>query len=474
MEERIEVLNPAPLRPDRAYVLYWMTAARRTSGSFALDRAMAHARALGRPLLVFEPLRRGYRWASARVHQFVVDGMADQARALGAAGVTYLPYVEPEDGAGKGLLAALAAHAAVVVTDVFPAFFLPKMLASARADARLEAVDGYGLLPLGATDRVYTTAASFRRHLHKVLPPHLERFPSPSPLAGYDLGRAQVPAEISARWPAADPHDPQGVGRLGLPGPAPVAVTGGARAGARAVDTFFASRLARYLDRNEPDADAASGLSPYLHFGHVSAHEVVARVLATEGWTPERLGPVTGSREGWWGLSPPAEAFLDELVTWREVGAAFCRHEPRYDQFDTLPGWARATLAAHAADRRPVVYELDALAAATTHDPVWNAAQRQLVAEGRIHNYLRMLWGKKVLEWSPSPEAAWEVLIELNNRFALDGRDANSYAGIGWTFGRFDRAWGPERPIYGTVRYMSSDNTRRKLALTNTLARWGR
>jgi deoxyribodipyrimidine photo-lyase len=160
-------------------------------------------------------------------------------------------------------------------------------------------------------------------------------------------------------------------------------------------------------------------------------------------------------------------------VVWRELGFNCCHHRPHdYDRYDSLPAWARATLAKHARDQRPERYSFDQLAAAETCDPIWNAAQRELVQSGRIHNYLRMLWGKKVLEWSPSPEAALDTLIELNNRYALDGRDPNSYSGIFWCFGRYDRAWGPERPIFGTIRYMSSEATRRKLALQEYLERW--
>ncbi len=150
-----------------------------------------------------------------------------------------------------------------------------------------------------------------------------------------------------------------------------------------------------------------------------------------------------------------------------------CQKRDDYDQYESLPDWAQATLAKHAGDPRKFVYSLAELAAARTHDPLWNAAQRQLLADGRMHNYLRMLWGKKILEWSPSPRAALSQMIELNDKYALDGRDPNSYSGIFWTLGRYDRPWGPERPIFGTVRYMSSDNTARKLDVKGYLARHG-
>ena len=165
---------------------------------------------------------------------------------------------------------------------------------------------------------------------------------------------------------------------------------------------------------------------------------------------------------------------MDELITWRELGYVFCHQRLEdYDQFETLPGWAVETLENHSSDPRPVTYTLEQLETASTHDPVWNAAQRQLRQEGRIHNYLRMLWGKKILEWSPSPQEALQRLIHLNNRWAIDGRNPNSYSGIFWILGRFDRAWGPVRPIFGKIRYMSSESTARKIRLKGYLQRYG-
>ncbi|MEQ9323841.1 MAG: deoxyribodipyrimidine photolyase, partial [Polyangiaceae bacterium] len=174
-----------------------------------------------------------------------------------------------------------------------------------------------------------------------------------------------------------------------------------------------------------------------------------------------------------WGMSAGAEAFLDELVTWREVGLNMCFHRDDYDQLESLPDWAKKTIAEHADDERPVLYDLDQLDAAETGDEIWNAAQRQLVRDGRMHNYLRMLWGKKIYGWSPSAADALDVMIELNNRYAVDGRDPNSYSGIFWVLGRYDRAWGPERPIFGKLRYMTSDSTRKKLRLKGYLAKHG-
>lgn len=480
---RVRVANDRPEHARGDYVLLWTTAARRTRRSFALDHAVARAKAAGRPLLVLEALRVGYRWASDRMHRFVLDGMAENAARLADLGVGHHAYVEPTPGAGKRLLAALAAHAVVVVADDSPAFFLPHMLAAAarQVPVRLEAVDGVGVVPLAATPHAFPTAHAFRRWLQKHLPEHLASVPAADPLARADVGGAGVPRAVLSRWPRASrallEGRPEALAALPIDHAVPPAPTRGGETAARAaLRRFVAERLPRYgEERNDPDAEAASGLSPWLHFGHLSAHDVVLAVLAAEGRAPADLvAGGDGSREGWWGCSPAAEAFLDQVVTWRELGHVFGHHRPdEQEAWSSLPEWAQRTLAAHARDPRPVRYDLATLEAARTHDEVWNAAQRELVGEGRMHNYLRMLWAKKLLEWSATPQEALEVAFHLNHRWALDGRDPNSASGVCWTFGRFDRPWAPERLIFGTVRYMSSANTKKKLDLARYLARWG-
>lgn len=480
-EVRIRVANDRPERHAGRHVLYWMTAARRRRANFGLQRAVERARALRRPLLVLEALRCGYRWASDRLHAFVLQGMADNAADFAAAGVAYVPYVEPEPGAGRGLLAALAADACVVVADDYPCFFLPRMVAAAARElpVRLEAVDGNGLLPLAVGDKVFGRAFDFRRFLQQALPAHLAEFPAGDPLRGYDLGLAETQAKVLRRWPAADAGllaaAPAALAALPIDHEVGVApMRGGAVAGGAALRTFLEDRLDRYgAERSDPDADAASGLSPYLHFGHLSVHQVFAALAQREQWRRERIRPTRSGKRGWYGMSDSAEAFLDELVTWRELGFNYTVQRDDYEQFESLPPWALATLAAHAGDPREHVYTLDQFAAAATHDPVWNAAQRQLRASGVLQNYLRMLWGKKVLEWSATPASAMATLIELNNRYALDGRDPNSYTGISWVFGRYDRPWAPARPVYGVLRYMSSANTVKKLRMKRYLAQWG-
>jgi deoxyribodipyrimidine photo-lyase len=466
---RVTAVNRAAVNAKGAYVLYWMIAARRTTWSFALDHAVAVAKQLERPLVVFEPLRAGYPWACDRFHAFVMQGMEDNAKRCAARGVTYLSYVEPAPGEGSGLLEALAARAACVITDEQPGFFLPRMVAAAAAKlpVRVEQVDGNGLLPLRAVARTFPTAMAFRRELQRQLPVQLAQLPAAAPLARLPaaLRDAALP---KLRWRSAK--------RLAdIPidhAIAPVSYRGGSVAAAATLKDFLAHKLARYADdRKDLDRDPSSQLSPYLHFGHISTHEVVSKIWTGE---PAQLAKskVTGKREGWWKLRAASEAFLDELVTWRELGYNFCHHDPDYGSWDALPPWAKKTLTDHARDPRPELYTRAELEAAATHDPIWNAAQRQLVGDGRIHNYLRMLWGKKILEWSATPQEALATLIELNNKYAVDGRDPNSYSGILWTLGLFDRPWGPVRPIFGTIRFMSSDATRKKLDMDEYLARW--
>lgn len=480
---RLARVNAAPARPQGDYVLYWMIAQRRVRSNFALERAVEIARELGKPLVVFEGLRCGYAWASDRLHRFVLDGMADNARRLAGAPITYYAWLERREGEGRGLLEALAAKACAVVTDEFPCFFLPRMVEAAgrKLQVRLETVDGNGLLPLRATERVFGRAVDFRRFLQKSLLPHLLEGPQEDPLEGAALPRlGALPPGIEERWPNLAPALLAGqrieLGELPIDHQvAPIRESGGSAAGAKKLEEFLRRRLPRYVEgRQDLLRRATSELSAYLHFGHVGAYQVFAALAAHEGWNAGKTsGQANGSKEGFWGMGPNAEAFLDEFLTWRELGYNFCSKVEGYDRYESLPEWTRGTLGAHASDERPYAYSLAELEGARTHDEVWNAAQRELRVDGRIHNYLRMLWGKKILEWSPSPQAALEVMIHLNNKYAVDGRNPNSYSGIFWCLGRYDRPWFPERPIFGTIRYMSSDSTKRKMDLKPYLATYG-
>ncbi len=480
-ENRVRLLVDRP--PDAAgeYVLYWMIAARRPRYNFALDQAAAYAKELGKPLVVLEALRVAYPWASDRLHAFVMQGMAANAEHFAKRKVLYYPYVERAAGEGSGLLEALAKRASVVVTDDFPCFFIPHMLAAAarKLETRLEAIDGNGLLPLSlAEGKSFYSAYIFRRFMQKHVANALEARPREDALVRLSLPVLEkVPA--MRRWaPVKDLSDiPVAVSCLPIDHDVSIVVSrvGGNAQARHELRHFIEARLRHYgRDRSHPDSDVASGLSPYLHFGHLSVHEILAAVGEAEAWDQRPRGLARdGKREGFWGLSGDAESFLDELVTFRELALNTAATLPEFDRYASLPEWARKTLSKHATDRREHVYSLADFEAARTHDALWNAAQRQLLEEGRIQNYLRMLWGKQILAYSKSPESALETMIELNNKYALDGRDPNSYAGFFWILGRYDRPWAPERAVFGSVRYMSSAASMRKLRLKSWFSRFG-
>jgi deoxyribodipyrimidine photo-lyase len=474
---RVRDANEAPIRANGDFVLYWMISYRRPFWNYSLDRAVDWALELGKPLVILEPLRCDYPWASDRMHRFILDGMRDQMAHFSKKSIVYYPYVEEEKGDGKGLLSTLSKRACIIVTDDFPCFFLPRMVAAAasRLGVRLEQVDSNGLLPMRAASQIFSSAYAFRRFLQKTLSSHLFERPKEDPLKGVKLARLNDPLKkIQDRWQSASPKMLGTTGQTfeGLPIDHAVKVApfkGGFREAQNLLEDFVDNRLSRYhLDRNEPEKQGTSNVSPYLHFGHMSVHQVFDRVMAHENWFFDRISTKsTGSRSGWWGMSEAAEAFLDELITWRELGFNMCSRDNDYDRYKSLPPWAIQTLQDHRRDGRPYLYDLKAFEVAATHDPLWNSAQIQLVREGRIHNYLRMLWGKKILEWSKSPQEALRIMIELNNKYGLDGRNPNSYSGIFWVLGRYDRPWGPERPIFGKIRYMSSENTARKVRVKN-------
>ncbi|HRI66942.1 MAG TPA: deoxyribodipyrimidine photolyase, partial [Polyangium sp.] len=305
---RILAANDRPIRSEGSFVLYWMTSARRTTYNFGLERATEWARALGLPLVVLEALRIGYLHASDRIHAFVLQGMGSNQRHLAKRGVIYHPYVERMAGEGKGLVAELSKHAAVVITDDYPAFFLPRMIASAalQIPVRFEQIDSNGIIPIRATDQVFTTAFSFRAWLQKNIRQHLRNMPLQDPLAaGLPVAKsAPLSKDILERWPAAIPEllapTTSLLSPLAIDHRVPIVsgTVGGEIAGRKVLDRFLKDKLLRYeTDRNDPDAQATSGLSPYFHFGHVSAHEVFDTIAKAEGLVEANLKPNGGKRE---------------------------------------------------------------------------------------------------------------------------------------------------------------------------------
>jgi deoxyribodipyrimidine photo-lyase len=471
-QARLRRLNAAAMRAGGDYVLYWMQAYRRFERNHALEYAARCAGELGKPLVVYEGLRLDYPWASARLHGFVLEGMAGNVKEAVRLGLHYWPFVETPRTPAQGLLTRLSARAALVVTDDFPCFIVPgqSQALAQRVEVPAFAVDSNGLVPLSLLGAPVATAAHLRPRLHKAF---AEAWAHRTPQT-LSLPRAAT-KPLDAPFELWRPPSDLDAFLQSLPIDAsvrPVASTPGGRASARAqLAGFVTQRLRGYAGhRSEPASPTdghASGLSPYLHFGHIGIEEVAEAVLGPEYSADELRVHNGGKREGYFGDDADVNGFLDEALTWRDVG--FHWHWTRRKDADSLgaalPPWAFATLQKHASDTRAFVYTPEQWEAAATHDPLWNAAQRELVTTGTLHNYLRMLWGKKVLEWSRTPEEAYSTLVHLNNKYALDGRDPNSWSGILWCFGLFDRPWAPERNALGVLRYMSSANTARKFRL---------
>lgn len=473
-QSRLRRANDRPIERGGEYVLYWMQAFRRLSHNHALDYACKCARELGKPLVVVEGLRHDYPWASERHHRFVLEGMRDNAAEAARLGIAYWPFAGTPEEPGRGLVRGLAARACLVVTDDWPCFVVPAHIEALarKTDRAVFAVDGCGVVPLSLLGAPVAAAAHLRPRLHKAFGDAFRSRARAAPEVPEQGAHALEPPFAPWDGDVDRTVEAAGVDRAvkGVPG-----IRGGCGAARERLARFVADGLPRYAEERSkpaaPEDGAASGLSPYLHHGHLAIEEVVSAVLTRAYGSAEITTGASGKREGFFGTDPNVNAFLDEALTWRDVGHHWLRH--RRDDAESLaaalPAWAQATLAKHAGDRREHVYSAEQWEAAATHDPLWNAAQIELAATGTIHNYLRMLWGKKVLEWSRSPEEAYRTLVHLNNKYALDGRDPNSSTGILWCFGLFDRPWAPERPVLGTIRYMSSSNTAKKFKLDGYL-----
>ncbi len=443
MNSRVRILNDRAFRPDAEYVLYWAQMNRRAQSNHALEYAARLANESDLPLLVYEGLTYDYPYASDRLHTFLLEGAPDTARRLRSLGIGYIFYLRRRYSDPNDILYRLARRARAVVTDDYPTFVarVHNARAPQRLDAPYIAVDSSCVVPMSAIEKREYAAYTLRPKIARLLPACLQpvgplrmrrRFQGPVPAF-----HTEVTAENIASLVASCDIDHSVKPAAGFPG--------GARAAQRRLREFLENKLWRYArDRNEPSAHATSELSPYLHFGHISALDVALQVKSYAD--QNRL---------------IADEFLEELIVRRELAFNFARYAENPASLENLPRWALQTLRDHAADPRPRIYSLDELERAATYDELWNATQKELLLRGKIHGYYRMYWGKKIIEWSRSCEDAFNAMVYLHDRYALDGRDPNTYANILWCFGLHDRPW-PERPIFGKVRYMSLEGMRRK------------
>jgi len=446
--DRVRRLNERPWQPGGC-VVYWMQQAQRAQDNPALQFACGQAQRLGVPVVVVFTLLRRYPEATLRHFRFMLEGLAETGQTLSAHGIPLvIRWGEPVP-----VVLDLAQQAAGIVCD---RAYLPPLTAwrtaiAATAPCAVWQVETELAVPADvASERVEVAARTLRPRLMRHLTEHLEvnteapvQSAEPPTLAGESL------ADLDGLC--------RGIDADRRPEPVTRFFTGGRAGAERALDRFMRTALDGYaVRRRHPEAGAVSHLSPYLQYGQISAQRVAATVAA-------RPGTASADRD----------AFVDELIVRRELAHNYTLHHPAWDRYEGIPAWARETLARHAGDPRPHVYELAQLEAAATHDPYWNAAMTEARLTGYMHNHLRMYWGKKILEWSPDAQTAHARCLYLNNRYFLDGLSPNSYANVGWLFGLHDRPW-PERPIFGTVRYMNAAGLERKCDIAAYVAGIGR
>ena len=440
---RLRTLSPGTHFPGP--VVYWMHREMRATDNWALLHAREQAAQRGQPLCVVFCLVQSYSLAALPHFAFLVHALRETAHNIAQQGISFvLLRGQPGVEIPRFLREV---RAGLVITDADPTRLKRQWLAEAlpRIDAPVVEVDGRNVVPArAASDKREYMARTIRPKIQRLLPEYLHEFPTPTaqPLATWT---APIP---TIDWPAL----------LAEMGPPPAHFPAGEAAAQARMRSFLLHDLPRYADdRNTPVEPAASLLSPYLHFGQLSAQRLALATLAAPGIPP-------AAREG----------FLEQLIVRRELAENFCLYTPHYDTPEAFPNWAAASLAKHEDDPRPYLASEAELDAGETPDPLWNAAQRQLLATGHMHGWLRMYWAKQILLWSPNAETALARCLRLNDSLSLDGRDVNGYAGIAWSIGGVhDRPW-PERAVFGTVRSMTLAGARRKFDVQVFVDRWGK
>lgn len=443
-DERIVTLKDGPPREGGDYVLYWMQASVRTLYNHALAEAVARADALDLPVLTCFGLMDDYPEANARHYAFLLEGLRDVAAALADKGIGFAL----RRGAPADVALELGKDAALIVTDrgyLRHQVQWRQKLAKAASCPVIQ-VETDAVVPVdAASDKLETAARTLRPKIHRLQDGFIREVHVPSP-------------KVSARGldvTGEDVSDPRALLKaMTLDGSVgPVDQQGGERAAQARLDAFLDGGLSHYADgRSDPLSDGASGLSAYLHFGHISPVQIAQRA---------RSRPASESRA----------SFLEELIVRRELAFNFVRHCDFYDEYSAaVPEWAQATLSAHAKDARPQILSLDRMEAAETGDAAWDAAMTEMRETGALNNAIRMYWGKKILEWTRGPEEAFEAALTLNNRWFLDGRDPNSFTNIAWLFGRHDRPF-QERAILGKVRPYTTAALKRKFDLERWITR---
>jgi deoxyribodipyrimidine photo-lyase len=452
LDKRVTCLKDAPIRKMASYVLYWMQTARRAENNEALEFAVNQANALKLPLLVYDELRFDHPYACDRHHYFILESISELKSRLEEKGIRYLFRLERRPSDRIPAVLRLASKSALVISDDFPTTTVRKksLATAAKLDIPFFLVDANGIVPLSALNKQEYAARTIRPKIQRLLPEcmqpvrtvHLDKADRRLKVDMEETVLARQPLEAWVTACAIRHEIPRSTLFKG----------GYSQARWRLAD-FISWKLNSYSKaRNNPARDGTSGLSPYLHHGVISVREIVEEIQKAK-------------RD-----KASCEGFLEELIVRRELSYNFTKFNETYEEIGALPQWVQRNLSRHAHDRRAHTYTLRQFELGQTHDPIWNACQFELATSGKIHGYMRMFWGKKIIEWSRTYPEALETMIYLNNQYALDGCNPNSWTGILWCFGLHDRPWG-ERPVFGTIRYMSGESLKRKVDLDSYIGR---
>jgi deoxyribodipyrimidine photo-lyase len=448
------------------YVLYWMQQAQRIHYNPAFDFAAAAAKSMNSALVVCFVLSPEVPDAFRRHYRFMIEGLSEISSELAKQNIPfYLLLGNPVE-----LIPEIASSARLLVLDhgylnwqkawrdrIFPAEKL--------RDTEIVELDTEATIPVHlVSDKEEYSAATLRRKIIRLLPDWQSQEPAHvQKLSHKELDLKGVPHYPHDVWDL-DKLWAWAVAELSLTdGPDCVnSLIGGYSQARQKLATFCKDRLPSYSQfRNHPDKDFQSELSPYLHFGQISTDQIMHEILDYWQVPKAALPHLISDKKSLDGMSLNIADFAEELIVRRELSMNFCHYNPDYDSPACLPAWARKSLNDHLMDPREKDYPLDILEQGETDDQFWNAAQKEMLFTGKMHNYMRMYWGKRLLMWCPSVDDAYAILLYLNNKYEMDGRDANAYAGVAWCFGKHDRPWA-ERPIYGMVRYMNDNGLKRK------------
>jgi deoxyribodipyrimidine photo-lyase len=438
--ERVRKLNDRPLQKGR-FVLYWMQASQRAEYNHALEYAVRQANEQKLPVVVLFVLTDRFPEANLRHYTFMLEGLKEVKERLEERGISFLVL----RGSPDKEVARVSRQASMVVTDCGYLHIQRdwRMKVAENALCPVIQVESDVVVPVEAAcpKEAYSAAVlrpKINSQLRKYLAP-LAETPVKHSLRSLDFAaldlKKSIPAILSS---LSIDRTVQPVSHF----------RGGTLEAKRLLENFIAHKLKDYGElRSDPSLDCVSHMSPYLHFGQISPLYIAMQV--------QEAGRIP---------SKTREAYLEELIVRRELAMNFAHYNPAYDSFRAIPDWAKRTLKGHQKDKREYVYSQEEFEEARTHDPYWNAAQKEMVITGKMHNYMRMYWGKKILEWCASPEEAFRIAVGLNNKYELDGRDPNSFTGVAWCFGKHDRPWGG-RKIFGQVRYMNDAGLRRKFKI---------